>query len=304
MRIERLPGNPIVRPHMDGRMGDNLNGPSLIRTPDWLPRRLGRYYLYFAHHSGRYIRMAYADRLEGPWKMYEPGTLTIEQAGFNHHVASPDVHVDEANRRLVMYFHGAFRTVRPFQVTHVAYSHDGLQFEAHPQVLGKAYWRVFTWNGRRYGVAKPGLLFRSLPGREWDAFEAGPRIFPLDWAMRHLALDVVDDTLYVFYSRIGDTPEHIVCSTIRLTDDWHDWEPSSPFSVLTPAESWEGAGLPLEPSRSGAAAEPVREVRDPGIFREGERAYLLYSVAGERGIAIAKIEYGAGRSRTEGMRLE
>jgi hypothetical protein len=33
----------------------------------------------------------------------------------------------------------------------------------------------------------------------------------------------------------------------------------------------------------------VRQLRDPGIYQEGNRTYLLYSVAGEQGIAIAEI---------------
>ncbi|MBI3972242.1 MAG: hypothetical protein HY332_13225, partial [Chloroflexi bacterium] len=61
MTVHRFPTNPIIRPHMDGRMGDNINGPSLIRVPDWVDDPLGRYYLYFAHHRGTYIRLAYAD---------------------------------------------------------------------------------------------------------------------------------------------------------------------------------------------------------------------------------------------------
>ena len=80
MRIARLPGNPIIRPHMDARMGTNINGPSLIRVPHWLKDPLGTYYLYFADHKGHYIRLAYADQLEGPWRMYEPGTLQLEQS--------------------------------------------------------------------------------------------------------------------------------------------------------------------------------------------------------------------------------
>jgi hypothetical protein len=31
------------------------------------------------------------------------------------------------------------------------------------------------------------------------------------------------------------------------------------------------------------------QLRDPAIFRESGRTYLLYSVAGERGIAIAEM---------------
>lgn len=93
----RLPGGPIIRPEiLPGREGANLNGPSLIRAPAWLTNRLGTYYLCFAHHGGKYIRLAYADRLEGLWKIHEPGTLHLRDApGCTGHIASPDVHVDD-----------------------------------------------------------------------------------------------------------------------------------------------------------------------------------------------------------------
>ena len=41
MRVERLATNPIIRPNMDARMGDNVNGPSVIRVPGWIPNPLG-----------------------------------------------------------------------------------------------------------------------------------------------------------------------------------------------------------------------------------------------------------------------
>ena len=63
LSVRRLPGNPIIRPFQERRMGGNVNGPSLIRTPDWLAGRRGTYHLYFAHHLGSFIRLAYADRL-------------------------------------------------------------------------------------------------------------------------------------------------------------------------------------------------------------------------------------------------
>jgi hypothetical protein len=34
---------------------------------------------------------------------------------------------------------------------------------------------------------------------------------------------------------------------------------------------------------------PVHELRDPAIYEEDGRLYLLYSVAGEQGIAIARL---------------
>ena len=44
-------------------LAENINGPSLVRMPDWAEGRLGRYHLYFADHKGSYIRLAYADAL-------------------------------------------------------------------------------------------------------------------------------------------------------------------------------------------------------------------------------------------------
>ena len=63
VHVARLSGEPIIRPHMDDRMGSNINGPSLIRVPGWVEKPLGRYYLYFAGHKGAYIRLACADAL-------------------------------------------------------------------------------------------------------------------------------------------------------------------------------------------------------------------------------------------------
>ena len=81
-RVRRLAGGPIVRPHLDARMGANVQGPSLIRVPDWIEDRLGDYYLYFADHKGAYIRLAYADHPAGPWRIHPPGSLHLAQSGF------------------------------------------------------------------------------------------------------------------------------------------------------------------------------------------------------------------------------
>jgi hypothetical protein len=132
---------------MDDRMGSNINGPSLIRVPDWVPDPLGRYYLYFAHHHGTYI----------------------------------------------------------------------------------------------------------------------------------------------FHSNAGDCPEGVLLSTIQLKPDWTQWRDSDPITVLEPEMHYEGVDLPLVPSERGAADERVRQLRDPCIFEEGDKTYLLYAVAGEYGIAIAEL---------------
>ena len=77
IRIQRSKHNPIVRPDMDDRLQANINGPSLMQVPEWIENPLGRYYLYFAHHQGTFIRLAYADDLLGPYTVYSPGVLDL-----------------------------------------------------------------------------------------------------------------------------------------------------------------------------------------------------------------------------------
>ena len=283
MTVERFPNNPIIRPNMDSRMGDNVNGPSLIRVPEWVKKPLGRYYLYFAHHKGEYIRLAYADRLAGPWKTYEPGTLKLNESFFTHHIASPDVHADDAKREIRMYYHGI---TDQGQKSRVAISKDGIHFTARPEILGEFYIRVFRWKDLHYALAMPGILYRSADGL--SGFRQGPTLFGEN--MRHSALKLNGNKLSVFYSNIGDCPESILLSTIELTPDWMTWKQSPPVTILQPQMEYEGVDLPLEASKRGWAPQRVRHLRDPAIFREGGRTYLLYSVAGEHGIAIAEIK--------------
>ncbi len=283
MRVRRLPTNPIIVPHMDGRMGSNVNGPSLIKVPDWAARPLGRCYLYFADHNGAYIRLAYADRLEGPWRTYEPGVLDLAESFSIGHVASPDVHIDVERRELRMYYHGP--DAAGGQMTRLALSTDGIRFMARPDILGTFYFRVWRWDGWWYALVMPGKIMRSRDGLA--PFELGPTLFSED--MRHSAVRPVGNVLHVFYTNVGDCPERILHCTIELTPNWMEWRQSESVTVLTPEMDWEGANLPLVPSKRGAANGPVNQLRDPAIYEEEGRTYLLYSVAGERGIAIAEI---------------
>lgn len=303
LSINRFAGNPIIRPEMlPGNDGDNINGPSLIRVPAWVNNRLGKYYLYFAHHRGKYIRLAYADALAGPWTVYAPGTLRLDETvcnaidhrtwARNKHVASPDIHVDEQAREIRMYFHGpvyvrgAREKRRSYkQRSFAATSTDGVRFTARAAVLGNPYFRVFEWNGAFYALGMPAVLYRSVDGL--SGFVAGPTLFAA--GMRHAAVKVHGNTLLVFYSVVGDNPERILLSTIDLTRPWKKWQADKPIVVLEPQLEWEGASMAAEPSAGGAARGPVRQLRDPAIFADEDRVYLLYSVAGESGIAIAEL---------------
>ena len=124
----------LITPESHPSAGSNINGPSLLRVPDWVREPLGRYYLYFADHKGSSIRLAVADEITGPYTMHPPGALqladsrfptetpqgieprseiqraAIEAEGydahFTPHIASPDVVVDHDRRMIWMAYHG------------------------------------------------------------------------------------------------------------------------------------------------------------------------------------------------------
>jgi hypothetical protein len=58
---------------------------------------------------------------------------------------------------------------------------------------------------------------------------------------------------------------------------------------MAPEEDYEGASLVPESSRYGAVHVGVRQLRDPAVYEEDRRLYLLYSCAGENAIAIAEL---------------
>ncbi|MDA0836592.1 MAG: hypothetical protein O3B01_11465 [Planctomycetota bacterium] len=292
-QAERLSGNPIIHSRLDGfedKVGENINGPSLIRVPDWIENPLGRYYLYFAHHCDDHIRMAYSDKLEGPWKVYSPGILHLADAPGCGHIASPDVHIEEDNQRIRMYFHQPARAENEHgaQVSFVAFSNDGLSFEPNDEILGSSYFRVFQYGEAWYAFAMNsfhgGIVYKSDDGI--SDFLVGPQMIQ---RIRHNGLFVEGDTLFLFFSRAGDTPERILLTTIDLTADWKDWCSDEIEEVLEAEEEWEGGNLPLERSSYGTIRVPGRQLRDPGVFQENGQTYLLYSVAGEQGIGIAKL---------------
>ncbi|MCE2426139.1 MAG: hypothetical protein J4F45_13785, partial [Pseudomonadales bacterium] len=136
-----------------------------------------------------------------------------------------------------------------------------------------------------YALAMPGQFYRS--STPLGGFEEGPRLFNPD--MRHAAVLLRGDALYVFWTQVGHAPERILLSTIDLRGDWNEWRESEPVEVLRPERPWEGADEPLTPSVRSVAYGMVNQLRDPAIYVEGDEVYLLYAVAGESGIAIARV---------------
>jgi len=190
-------GQPIITQAMFSSAGvpnegENINGPSVIRIPDWIhPENRAnpdaRYYIYFAHHSGDYIRMAWASEIEGPWYLYQIGSdIQVGNRGVldlrdnvinldngiiipNNHLASPDAHVDHENQQIILYFHSGSSTyVNGVKVSgqksYVATSQDGLHFydNIKPVILGKSYFRVFKYGGNIYALDNGATPYRAL----------------------------------------------------------------------------------------------------------------------------------------------
>lgn len=312
MRLERLFGGPLITPETSTSLGTNIGGPTLIKVPDWVEHKLGKYYLYFSHHIGRYIRMAYSDNLEGPWKIYEPGVLHVEdfpyldQTEGRGHVASPEIYIDEKEQKIFMYYHGLLPCDNPKvdantmttlsrsewskkdydQNTYVAISNDGIHFESTNEiVMDGSYNRILPFRGYLYSFEQFGQVRRSKDGM---IFEKGPKIFQR-WDQRHLTLLRRENTLYVFHTIRGEAPESIVVSTIDLSPDWMQWKESDYQVLLKPELDYEGADCPLEKSVVGASRGRENALRDPYIYEEAGHIYMFYAIAGESGIAAAEL---------------
>ena len=326
VKVNKFKNGLIIHPELSEEIGDNIQGPSLIKAPDWLPNILGKYYLYFADHKGDHIKLAYSDNLLGPWKIHHGGTLQLQESkfltkkptipksfkieelgisqpdGYNPvesqkefipnriddmtipHIASPDVHVDEKNKKIIMYYHGLEKF--GFQQTRVSTSNDGIRFKAHPLIVGKSYFRQFEYKNKKYGMSMPGIFYENFG--KTSQYKEITQLF--NSKMRHSALIIIKDLLYVFYSQVGDTPERIYLSTIDVSVPGNKRQETKPIEIIRPEYEWEGGDLPLEKSSRSAINIPVNQLRDPAIYKENEMLYLLYSVKGENGIGICTLE--------------
>jgi len=213
MKLTRLGDAPIVGPETPVRgvgppIGANIQGPSLIRTPEWIDNPLGAYSLYFADHKGGYIRLAHADTVTGPWTVFAPGSLQLTDSTLiteppgatpeqlselealytkhlgatkasvvlvdatTPHIASPDVHIDTEHKRVVMYSHGVARL--DVQLTTVATSTDGINFTGQSEVLGRPDMRAFEHAGMTDALAMPPNRSCGQPLTSTETGRRGP----------------------------------------------------------------------------------------------------------------------------------
>ncbi|MEM9331664.1 MAG: hypothetical protein AAGA53_10080 [Pseudomonadota bacterium] len=294
----QTPSHCLLTPQSDHALGDNLNGPCVIEVPDWVASPMGRYYMYFAHHKGQFIRMAYAESLLGPWQVHSPGVLSLHETpfaqedlaadlGFEYnyaHIASPNVHIDAACKSLVMYYHGL--ETDGTQTTRVCTSEDGLSFKNHSTPIADPYFAGFEHGGMIYGITWGARLWR---GTDWvgpfenaqDGF-ADAMIGPNGEIPRHVGVRLNSDQLSIYFTRIGDAPERILKSTCLLSDHWQTWRASLPEEVHQPTELWEGVKNQIKISRLGAAEPMEHALRDPYCFDN----HLFFAGGGESAIGV------------------
>ena len=304
--------------------GNNINGPSLIAVPDWIRNRLGKYYLYFGHHHGHYIRLAYANNVSGPYSLHTEG-VSMKFSNRYSHIASPDIHINHSSHTIVMYFHTEDKSSGHGQYTHMAVSHDGLHFQVQAKDISWFYFRRFNALGEVFGMSPNGdgkairtfsLLHRSGHSEQYR-LSTNMSFFP---RARHIFVHpIADNTVVALYSKLFEAPERVYCSQLRLVRSKtraSDCPYASPQAlknvtavsnrcnyvwvtlgeqqtVLYPSASYEGGDLPIENSRMGMGNNFSRELRDPFVFvdRRTDTSYLLYAIGGEKGIALAKIQF-------------
>ena len=317
----RLSQNPLITVTSSPTLGGNVNGPTVIRVPDWVERPLGKSYMYFANHMGDFIRLAYADSVSGPWTIHEPGVLHVKDSAFFReqpdppealddfytHVASPEILIDRDRKRFVMWVHGWFTNGERWpanladarawarqkgygQFTQPAESIDGVHFTVQAAITKTSYIRVF----QRGAFLLWRLEAWSRVSCRQSAVVVRARREPVS---RHNVLEPRTPRRAGAARRPPPCVLHrnrrcsrtLMVSTVDLSPDWTMWRASAPVEVLRPETTYECVDMPNVPSDAGDINEPARQIRDPFVFEDEGRAYLFYSTCGEQGIAAAEI---------------
>ena len=93
----------------------------------------------------------------------------------------------------------------------------------------------------------------------------------------------------MLWTRVGDTPERILLSMLNTADDWQQWRFTETCEIHRAQKPWEGADMVPRASQYGGCMQRVNQLRDPAIFEDAGKIYLLYAIAGEQGIAIGEL---------------
>lgn len=277
----------------------NINGPSCLRTPNFIKNPLGKYLLYFAHHAGKFIRIAYSDEIFTNWKILNHRINKVsEKTIFHDHVASPDLYVDNVENKIYMFFHSRIKGSR-MQQTFLSKSNDGINFELVGDSLDLPfYFRHVITETKTFAVTKGGNMYVNSISPIISAWRALNNINSGNsneevmhnkfGSIRHVSLIYYMKTLIVFYTKIGDAPERIYAAKIEENEKGL-WLISKEFEITRPELNFEGVNLNITASVSGPSLQEENSLRDPYVLQDGENYYIFYACAGESGIAVGKL---------------
>ncbi len=278
----------------------NICNPTCIELPKWCTNRLGKYYLYYADHKGKFIKLACSNNLFGNWINVNKKIAPI--ADFKNavnHIASPDIYIDNINKKIYLFTH-SHSNEKIGQWTFLSVSSDGINFkQMSTKCLAPFYLRVFKFKNYFYGISKGGNLWRTK--KITNKFKNHQNLFNKKLnkeflhnkpgSIRHVGILIKKNKLYCFYTKIGDMPERIYYSWLSLSNNYKKWMLQKEHELLRPTREFEGKKLKLRPSKPGNSTLFENAVRDPYLFENNKKIYLFYSVKGEFGLAIAELKF-------------
>jgi hypothetical protein len=222
------------------------------------------YYLYFSHHKGDHIRLAYADSPMGPWTLYEPGTLRLADSGF------PQTISDGADKEGLKQLGSNFSTQVIRDYLMLAYRAT----VADPEIR------------RQRGIAKAANAQAHIASPEVIVDEKGQRLVMYFHGLENgrfqrsriavssngVDFEVLDETVFSNYLRaFSFRNEHFVLGMP---------------GILYRSDRLDGGFKP----RDSALFEP--DMRHAGVWVEGEILHVLWSRVGDapEGILYSRVD--------------
>ena len=277
---------------------ENINGPTLVEFECPLFPKLRLYLMYFGHHKGKYIRVAWAFSPTGPFRrvpLVRPLLLRDRFGERKGHVASPEVRTVGGKR--YMFAHSPSRHFRPGkQITYMSRLRLGVVCSRPKPIDLPSYARFFSLNGDMHAITNGADVFKldsnSLETRQLDVDKSRllvPESQDVIERVRHPQILAWLGHTLCFYTRVGDAPERVFVSLLEAKNP-EEIMFSTPIELLRPREDYEGAHHNIEPSKSGISRRPENALRDPFVGEFGGQHFLYYSTAGEKGIACAELD--------------
>jgi hypothetical protein len=110
-----------------------------------------------------------------------------------------------------MYYHCPFNNGTTSQSTFWACSEDGINFISENINIKHPYFRYFYYKENEYAIAMYYLKSSIILKKINNTFVEKSQILKKS---RHTSVLILNEKIYIFYSTVGDCPEHIMVSEI------------------------------------------------------------------------------------------